>query len=340
MRGRRQLAAIPMVIERRKRAAAGRPWVTLEDAKLAAALPLLWMFALTIPERRWRALCHRLESIRASINASDLKRVGGTAERVIGGPHASFERRAFALQAAAGATEHNLQVLRSRSRRGWNPVLQLEGATHLDSALAAGRGAVLWIAHFCFHALATKKALCNAGYRVWHLSRPEHGFSRSTVGIMLFNGIRTAAEGEQLAGRIVFERDRPGAAAVAATRVLAQNGILSITAGDWEGQRIAGIDVWGGKLQLAVGAPRLARLNGAALLPVFTVRGADQQTIRVVIEPALAVPSGGEADVASHGAAQAFGRVLEGYIRRYPAEWRDWARLELPGAAKAAGDCR
>jgi len=181
--------------------------------------------------------------------------------------------------------------------------------------------------------------LRDAGYRVWHLSRPEHGFSRSTVGIALFNGIRTAAEGEQLAGRIVFDRDRPGAAAVAANRVLAQNGILSITAGDCEGQRIASIDVCGGRLQLAVGAPRLARLSGAALLPVFTVRGADQQTIRVVIEPALEVPSGGEADAALQGAAQAFGRVLEGYIRRYPAEWRDWARLELPVAAAAAGDC-
>jgi lauroyl/myristoyl acyltransferase len=329
-----------MVIKRRKRAASGRPWVTLEDAKLALALPLLWAFALTVPERRWRTLCHRLESIRASVNTRDLECVARAARRVVGGSHASFEGRAFALEVAAGATEHNLQVLRSRSRSGWNPMLRLEGAAHLDSALAAGRGAVLWVANFCFNALATKKALHDAGYRLWHLSRPEHGFSRSTAGIALYNGIRTGAERQQLEGRIVFERDRPGAAAVAAMRVLAQNGILSITAGDWEGQRIAGIDVCGGKLQLAVGAPRLARLSGAALLPVFTVRGGDRQTIRVVVEPALAVPSGGEADAALQGAAQAFGRVLEGYVRRYPAEWRDWARLELPRAAQAAGDCR
>lgn len=329
-----------MVIERRKRAAGGRPWVTLEDAKLAAALPLLWMLALTIPERHWRGLCRRLELIRAGINASDLERIGRAAQRTVGGSDASFGWRAFALEAAAGATEHHLQVLRSGCGAGWNPVLQVEGAAHLDSALAAGRGAVLWVAHFCFHALATKKALCDAGYRVWHLSRPEHGFSKSTVGIALFNGIRTAAEGRQLAGRIVFERDRPAAAAFAATRVLARNGILSVTAGDWEGQRIANIDVCGGKLQLAVGAPRLARLTGAALLPVFTVRGADQQTIRVVIEPALTVPSGGEADAAVQGAAQAFGRVLEGYVRRYPAEWRDWARWEVPAGAAAAGDGR
>ncbi len=210
---RRTTSAIieAMAIRRRKRATAGRPWVTLEDAKLAVALPLLWVFAQTIPERRWRTLCYRLESIRASMNASDLKRVGRTAECIIGGSHASFERRAFALDAAAGATEHHLQVLRSRSRAGWKPMLRLEGAAHLDSALAAGRGAVLWVAHFCFNALATKKALHDAGYRVWHLSRPEHGFSKSTVGIALYNGIRTGAERPHLVGRIVFDRDRPGA---------------------------------------------------------------------------------------------------------------------------------
>jgi lauroyl/myristoyl acyltransferase len=328
------------VIRRRKRTASGRPWVALEDAKLALALPLLWAFALTVPERRWRTLCYRLESIRASVNTKDLECVARVAERVVGGSHASFEGRAFALEVAAGATEHNLQVLKSRSRGGWNPVLHLEGAAHLDSALAAGSGAVLWVANFCFNALATKKALHDAGYRLWHLSRPEHGFSKSTAGIALYNGIRTGAERQQLEGRIVFERDRPGAAAVAAMRVLAQNGILSITAGDWEGQRIAGIDVCGGKLHLAVGAPRFARLAGAALLPVFTVRGADLQTIRVVIEPALAVPIDGTTDDALQAAAQAFGRLLERYVRRYPAEWGDWKKLELPASAQMRGDCR
>jgi hypothetical protein len=321
-----------MTIRRRKRAAGGRPWLTREDAKLAVALPPLWVFALTIPERRWRTLCYRLESARASMNGSNLERIGRAAERIVGGSHAPFDARAFALGVAAGATEHHLQVLRSRSRAGWKPTLRLEGAAHLDSALAAGKGAVLWVAHFCFNALATKKALHDAGYRVWHLSRPEHGFSKSRLGIALYNGIRTGAEAQHLAGRIVFERDRPNAAAVAAMRVLAQNGLLSITAGDWEGQRIASIDVCGGKLDLAVGAPRLARLSGAALLPVFTVRGADQEAIRVIVEPALAVPSGGDTDDALQHAAQAFGRLLEQYVRRYPAEFRDWKKLQLSPA--------
>ncbi len=330
-----------MAIRRRKRAEAGRPWVTLEDAKLAAGLPLLWLLALAFPERRWRTLCYRLEAIRASLGLSDLGPVERAAARIVGAAHAPFDGRAFAVAAAAGATEHHLQVLRSRSSGGWKATLQLDGAANLDAALAAGKGAVLWVAHFCFNALATKKALCAAGFRVWHLSRPEHGFSKSALGIALFNGIRTGAEGKQLAGRIVYDRDRPAAAGVAAMRVLRQNGVLTITAGDWEGQRIVAIDLCGGTLDLAIGAPRLARLGGAALLPVFTVRGEDQDTIRVIIEPALEIPPGGDADGALQYAAQGFGRLLERYVMRYPTEWRDWKKLGLaPTMGEAPGERR
>jgi lauroyl/myristoyl acyltransferase len=222
-----------------------------------------------------------------------------------------------------------LQVLRSRSHGGWSATPLLEGAAHLDAALAKGRGAVLWVAHFCFHALATKKALRAAGYPVWHLSRPEHGFSKSRLGIALYNGIRTGAEREHLAGRIVFDRERPGAAGIAAMRVLRKNGILSVTAGDWEGQRLATVQLCGGTLDLAVGAPRLARISGATLLPVFTVRGKDEDTIRVIIGPALPVPQRGDADDALQNAARGFARALEHYVRGYPAEWREWKKLRL-----------
>ncbi len=188
---------------------------------------------------------------------------------------------------------------------------------------------MLWVAHFCFNALASKMALRRAGYRVWHLSRPEHGFSKSALGIALFNGIRVGAEREHLAGRIVFERDRPGAAMLAAQRVLKKNGIVSITAGDWEGQRLAEIDLCGGRLELAVGAPGLARLTGAALLPVFTVRGAGQEhTSRHRTRAARAGRRRGGRCAAARGTSL---RQLAGAIRqRYPAEWRDWKKLELP----------
>ena len=319
-----------MPIRRRNQSSAQRPFITPEDVKFAVELPILWLAALTVPERRWKSLCYLLEALKARLRFYDPSPVARTAGKVLGALRPSFDARAFALESAAGRSEHHLQILRARSPRGWQTRLELQGAAHLDRALAAGNGAVLWVAHFCFNALATKKALCNAGYRVWHLSRPEHGFSKSTLGIALFNRIRVGAEVPHLAGRIIIDRDRPMAATLAAQRRLRRNEIVSITAGAWEGSRLAQVDLLGGKLELAVGAPGLARLAGAALLPVFTVRGPADDTIRVIIEEPLPVPAEGGMDEAVLEAARQFGTLLEDYVRRYPAEWRDWKNLKLP----------
>lgn len=315
-----------MAIRRRTRAANPRPWLKAADVGLAGGIPLLWLLALALPERRWPRLCYRLEWLRASLHRAELTQV---ARAAAGFPGVSpgADARSLALSVAAGATEHHLQVLACRGPRGWKTRLRLDGAEHLDAALAAGRGAVLWVAHFCFNALAAKKALHQAGYRVWHLSRPEHGFSKSALGIRLYNRLRVGAEREFLAGRIVFDRSRPGAATLAAQRLLRKNGILSITAGDWEGQRLARIELGGGTIELAVGAPGLARLTGAALLPVFAVRD-EHRVIRVTIEPPLPVAREGDADQALQRAAQVFGALLAQYVCRYPEQWRDWKKLE------------
>ena len=325
-----------MAIKRRRQTSARRPLLSLDDVKLAAELPILWLAALTIPERRWKAFCFRLESIKARLNLFDPTCVANNAGTVIGAGQLHFDARGFALESAAGRSEHHIQILRSRGAGGWKAIPQLHGADQLDAALAGGRGAVLWVAHFCFNALATKKALRLAGYRAWHLSRPEHGFSKSILGIAVFNPIRVGAELEYLAGRIVFDRDKPATATFAAQRLLRNNGILSITAGAWEGQRLAEIDLLGGKLELAVGAPGLARLTGAALLPVFTVRGADESTIRVIIEKPLSIPTDGSMDEALQAAAHQFGDLLASYVRRYPTEWRDWKNLKL-AVSRTAG---
>jgi hypothetical protein len=302
---------------------------TAEDVRLAVELPILWLAALAVPERRWRSLCYRLESLKSRLRIHDATPVERAAGKVFGPGNPSFDAPAFARRVAAGQTEHHLQILRERSLRGWQAMLELQGAEHLDRALATGNGAVLWVAHFCFNALATKKALGGAGYRVWHLSRPEHGFSKSRLGIALFNGIRVGAEVPHLAGRIIIDRDRPAAATLAAQRRLKSNEIVSITAGAWEGSRLAQVELLGGTLELAVGAPGLARIAGSTLLPVFTVRGPADDTTRVIIERPLSIPAEGGKDEAVQDAVRQFGTLLEDYVRRYPDEWRDWKNLKL-----------
>ena len=209
-----------MVIRRRKRTASGRPWVALEDAKLALALPLLWAFALTVPERRWRTLCYRLESVRARVNTRDLDCVARAAERVVGS-HASFEGRAFALEIAAGATEHNLRVLRAAAA--------VAGTLAASGGRGASRPALA--RRTCLTRWPTSlqrpgnRKRCTMPYRL-ALSRPGR-LSKSTRG----SPCATAFGPPQRAttGRIPCSTAIGPPAAVAAMRVLAQNGILSIT---------------------------------------------------------------------------------------------------------------
>jgi lauroyl/myristoyl acyltransferase len=318
-----------MTIRRATRGLDKRPLATWQDLQVAIELPILWILALVMPERSWCSVCLWLERFKAWLRLFDLRRVADTAARAMAAARPSFDGLIFAIQTAAGRSENHMQILRSRSPFGWKAKPQLVGRVNLDAALAEGHGAVLWVAHFCFNSLAAKKALSQAGYRVWHLSRPEHGFSKSKLGIALFNWIRIGAELRYLAGRIVIERDKPASATLAAHRVLKKNGVISITAGAWEGQRLAEIELLTGKFELAIGAPGLAWLAGSQLLPIFTVRGSSANPIQVVIEKPLRLPPGITMEDAVQLATNQFGKLLEEYISRYPAEWRDWKNLRL-----------
>ena len=90
---------------------------------------------------------------------------------------------------------------------------------------------MLRIGHCCFDALAAKKALAWSGHLTSHVSRREHGFSKSRLGIATVNRIRVRAELAHLAGRIVIDRDKSISATPATRRMLKRNGIVSITAG-------------------------------------------------------------------------------------------------------------
>ncbi|MGH8800384.1 MAG: hypothetical protein ACREX7_09075, partial [Casimicrobiaceae bacterium] len=71
---------------------------------------------------------------------------------------------------------------------------------------------------------------------------------------------------------------------------------------------------------------------------VFTVRGAGQDAMRVIIEPALPVAGGGDGDDALQRATHAFGVSLERHVRRHPTEWRDWKKLKLPPDRASASE--
>jgi lauroyl/myristoyl acyltransferase len=83
--------------------------------------------------------------------------------------------------------------------------------------------------------------------------------------------------------------------------------------------------IFGGRLPVAVGAPRLAGLTGAPLLPAFAVRDAEIGW-RLIIEPPIAIAADKSSDERCIAAVAAFLDRSEPWVRQYPEQWRAWSK--------------
>ena len=312
-----------------------RPSFSIEDLGLLAKLPLLKASSHILREKDWPKLCRllaRASSPPASTESAIRSYFGNCRQEEI-------DPRSVAVDVGAARVEQYMQTLRARRTGGrspWAPATRLTGLDGLRRALEDGRGAVLWVAHFAFAPLAAKAAFADAGYRIWHMSRPEHGFSKTRFGVAVLNPLRSQAEEQFLAGRIIIDRDKPAAAPLRAARLLSENAVVSITAGAWEGSRVLEAPFGPGVVEIANGAPALAHLSGAQLFPVVALRPAPGAPIDVmVLEPLAADRSvGRSAWVAA--ATHEFAARVDPFVRRHPDQWRDWSRWRLfPGEADA-----
>jgi lauroyl/myristoyl acyltransferase len=201
----------------------------------------------------------------------------------------------------------------------------LDGEENLKRALEQGKGAILWIAPFVFYSGPTKIALKRKGYTVSHLSSPLHGFSGTRYGIAFLNRIQCIPEDRNIKERIVFDRNAPATAMRRLMRVLKAGEVVSIAAASTEGLEMIEAPFFGGITPIAVGAPRLAGLTGAPLLPMFAVREPDGR-FRITIEAPIALDPRQSSDQRCVAAAVAFFQRLEPWVRHYPEQWRGWSK--------------
>jgi lauroyl/myristoyl acyltransferase len=165
---------------------------------------------------------------------------------------------------------------------------------------------------------------------VVHLSRAEHGFSKTGFGIRFLNPIRRSREDRYLNDRIMFDQRSAVAAGRRLHRVLASNGVVSITMGAWQGNRVLDVPLLGMRYPVATGAFALARSSGAPVLSVAAIRDHQRRVTRVVIEPPLhTVDSSDRLDaIWKLGIEAADG--IEKHVRQAPGQWRGWQYLR-PG---------
>lgn len=290
---------------------------------LAVLLPPCWL----LPESWWAPLWRARMRLRLLSNRRAVRYAAGHIRAALGLDGREAERMAEELRAAVH--EMQMQDLRAWRPGGWHPKITLEGEEHLQRALALGKGAIVWIAPFVFNSGPTKIALHEKGYRVSHLSSPKHGYSETKFGVGYLNKVRCIPEDRFIAQRIIFDRYAPATAMRRMMRALKAGEVVSIVAASTEGSDMIKGPIFGGRLPVAVGAPRLAGLTGAPLLPLFTVRDG-AAGFRVVIEPPIEMITQGSTDERCIEAAAAFLRRSDPWVRRFPGQWRAWSKWRPP----------
>jgi lauroyl/myristoyl acyltransferase len=295
--------------------AGSKRWLQATDLRVLAKLPLSALIAWCVPERYWDDVAGRAARLELGARRRLVRRVAS----IYGTRPLPLAADELASRHLAALRRDQLAYLRSHAPGGWRRDLALEGLEHLRAALAAGRGAILWVLPNVFAPLIAKRTLHEAGFPLHHLSHPYHGFSTgSWLGQRFVNPLRTRIEDRYLAERIMLGTGNQAQAALRRiSALLRRNAAVSITVGRY-GSRVAEVPFLCGRLCVASGAPHLAARMGAALLPT-TVRLLTSGGFLTQIGPAMPMERG-DADEALASAVRRLAEELEAFGAASPEQ--------------------
>jgi glycosyltransferase involved in cell wall biosynthesis/lauroyl/myristoyl acyltransferase len=302
-----------------------RPAVTLRDVRTALRLCLAWLQSWFLPQKLWPRTANWTSAVGAALAGRSCESVRERMRAELNLPPG--EATALAKELRSARHEVALQCLRGFRPGGWNSNISVLGLDPLLEALETNRGCVLWVAHFVFAANVVKLAMCAIGLPVAHISRPDHGFSSSRFGIRVLNPLRTRFEQKYLSERIVFDRSRPLPAMRRAKLILDKGGLLSLTAGAWEGGHLACSKFLVSHLSLATGPIALARNSSSILLPVFAVRTGKPNDFLVQFGSPIDVHCQNSQSEAMTEGTAGFMAQLAPWVFNYPGQWRGWSSM-------------
>ncbi len=288
------------------------------DIGISMIIAMLTASAMLLPERSWPSMARRIANwrIRRRDGLSDDELA--TIQAVVGERSREWIQNQYWPAWLGNRYLSWLQLLAIYPPRTWCPNALLEGNEHLDHALAAGRGAILWAAPFAFNDLYTKVALANADYQASLLSRPSHGFSGTEFGRKFLNPIYARIERRFLRNNIVLTDDQTDLVLSELKTRLSRNELIIVYVVPI-GRRIATRSLRNGQIRIATGALSLACDVGAAVLPVFTVRRADGNIVTRV-SPALPMEHGMPRPHTIDRMLDHYVPLMDAHICRYPEQ--------------------
>lgn len=230
--------------------------------------------------------------------------------------HSEFEIARGYRQCLEMMFSSRLQIVDQNLLQRRQLKVSMAGRQHIDRAIDAGRGAILWICPTACSDLIAKMGIAQAGFSVAHLSRPQHGFSNSKFGMAMLNRVRTRVEDRFLRERVPIDDQTGKQAVLALRRIIKSNSIVTITVGA-QTKAPQHVALAGGTIPISAGPARLAGITGAPLLPVFAVRTGDSK-YEVRVEAPI---NAGERDMVS--TLQCYADFLSSYVNRYPYQCRE-----------------
>jgi len=285
---------------------------------LCVFTPLSWL----LPNRYWPALTLALAQASGLLLRGRRQALEHDLPEVIVELSGKTERDAVAAF-IAGCYEETLGLLREHRPGGWQPDIRLFGRQHVDNALAAGSGAVLWVTEFSSAVRVSAIAFKRAGFKPTGLFRPEHGIASTPLAVRFLNRVQLSIE-DRYGERITMHPGETIGSLRTLRRRLAQNALIGTMVSENARQTVT-VPLFDGRLRVASGTVTLARASGAPLLPIFTIRDG-RGGFEVHVEGPLPVSRSKE-DAAPY---EEYARLLELYVRRDPTSWRGWQAGWLP----------
>lgn len=302
------------------------PWITARDLQILATYMVIAPLSWITPERLWRIAGFPIAFLYACLYPRHIRSLIKRIKRVYGTGLKTSSPSLTAIQVLMAALEEHFRYLREHRPGGWRSGIRLLGRDHIEKALEAGQGGILWVGPFLCSNLVVKKGLHQAGFAISHLSTHAHGpsASGSWFGLRFLNPIWIEVYERYLDERIIIPPGDKLGYIRRLERRLRENGLVSINCGPIRDQKRVEQPILNGRIQLATGAPSLALATGATLLPVFTIRRAPGD-FEIIVEPPLDLPDVKNRHKAVELLIYKYAKLVESYMVQYPDRffWSD-----------------
>jgi len=296
-------------------------WIPWWSVRRAIANTAGWLGYVSIPERRQRAAEHLAIAFDGQLSAQ-------ATQKIIHEYCREIWREALSLLPKAG----DRAVLRQAKIEGWE---------HLESALAKGNGAILWEASMFGSRNLSKQILRAKGVAVHQVHAEGH---LGWTGIALRSGTwlrrRVIVPTIQrwmaslVEGIVWLRRGQSVAVAKVLLDVLKRNGVVCSAADGTWGARLAIVQHLGRPKGFATGMVSLARISGAALLPLFCVQNGEGMPTLTIGPPIQIRVSAGRRS-SPESAICRWVTLLEARVKADPGKYRAW-HITFPHVTDAA----